>query len=76
MSTNEEHRSTLVDDTIALLEVKPEVPDAAACLKPLLDRFTTTSYTGPTEEALRELGTAVGRQSRYVQCRRGIADRV
>lgn len=66
----------MVDDTIALLEVEPKTSDAVAHLKPLLDRFTTTSHTGPTEEALRELGTAVGRQSRYIQSRRGITDRV
>ena len=75
MFTNGEPGSTLPDDTLVLLSAGAvNSDDAVAALRVLLEKFTTTSPTTPTEEALRELGTAVGSDSMYSHSDQDAAD--
>ena len=68
MSTNGEHGSTLPDEVSALASLGPDASDGViASLKALLNKFTTTPDSEPSEQALQLLGTVVGQQSRHVR---------
>lgn len=73
-SVNGEQSTPLSDEVSALISRGPDASgDVIASLKLLYSRFTTTPNSGPSEQALQLLGTAVGTQSRHDELTHGFS---
>jgi hypothetical protein len=66
MTTNEQYGTTLSGEISSLISHGPDASDAAVkSLRALLGKFTTTADSDPSVQALQQLATVVGTQSRY-----------
>ena len=66
MTTDEQYGATLSSEVSSLISHGPGASDSAVeSLRALLGKFTTTPDSDPSVQALQQLATVVGTQSRH-----------